>query len=338
MNFKLNRKAVAVILLIAAVFLLVVNLLINRYNQNEELLTVKTELSTLQIDSLFKFSLNSFGLLNEWIKEVRNKKTEKSYKVRLPFDLSIPVVLSEINSNFFGTNVTVSSVEKSFSGRTILTISKRDRIILSSEFKYDKKIFRSTRMLAFIIKDFELSESEDSLLIKIPEPFSTLLIPSSKNTKLAKYITNLNKSYSILIDDDISEIKYRLNENYSQKRLKSSLKLIINDFSDASFILFDDSSDLFASQSFGYIKLELEKRKINMLLLSELQLLFFDNEIEIKNAFDNYLKMTGEGEGMLFLVTADGFRTLLPEIERYRKTGIKIVHPSEIKVVADTTE
>jgi len=338
MKFQLNRKAAAVILLVAAVFLLVVNLFINQFDQQEETVVVQAELNTFQVDSLFLFSLNSFGLSNKWIKEVQNKKTDISYLIRLPIDLSVPVVLAEINSNFFKSNLFISSVEKDFSGRTRLTISSEDRIILSAEFKYDKEIFRTARTLGFIIKDFELSDSEDSLLLELPEPFSLLLKPSTENTKLVKYIVDLGKTYSILIDDDIAELKYRLNESYSEKRLTRSLKSIINDFSDAIFFLIDDNSEVFLSPSFEHIRSELEKRKINILRLSELQHLNYDDEIKIKDSFDNYLKGIGENESKLFLVTADGFRALLPEIERYRKTGIKFVHPSEIIIVRDTID
>jgi hypothetical protein len=82
----------------------------------------------------------------------------------------------------------------------------------------------------------------------------------------------------------------------------------------------------------------MEKRKISLVLLSELQQLNFDDRIQIMKSFDNYVKEIGGGEKMLFLLSADGFRTLLPEIERFRKTGIKIVHPSEIKADSDTAD
>jgi hypothetical protein len=336
MTFQFNRRTVAFILSIVAVFLLAVNLLISLINPQVESQSGQNELSTFQIDSLFLFSINSFGLYKEWIKEVQNKKTNKSYIVRLPYDLSIPVVLAEINTNFFGKNLIFSSEEKDFSGRTRLTINRRNKTILSAELKYDREIFRPRRTVAFLIKDYELSSSEDSLFLELPEPFSVMLLPSVKNTKLLKYVTDLNKTYSIIIDDNIPDIKYRLNESYSQKRLKTSLQSIINDFSKASFFIINDRSDLYLSPSIEFVRLELEKRNINLVMLSKIHQLDYASETELKNSFDNYLKMIGEGEGVLFSVTSDDFRTLLPEIERYRKTGFKIVHPSETNFAADT--
>jgi len=338
MKFQFNRKAAAVILLVAAVFLLIVNLLIRHFDQQEETEILQTDLTTIQIDSLFLFSLYSFGLSNDWIKEVRNKNTDKSYIVKLPIDLSIPVVLTEINSNLFESNLIISSVEKDFSGRTRLTISNEDRIILSAEFKYDKEIFRTAITLGFIIKNYELSGSEDSLLLELPEPFSVSLKPSLENTKRVNYIIDLGKTYSIFIDDEIPDLKYRLNESYSEKRLIGSLKSIITDYVNATFFIIDDNSDLYLSPSFDYIRRELEIRKISILRLSEIQQLNDENEIDLKNLFDNQIKETDDKKEKIFFVTADEFRTLLPEIERYRKTGVKIVHPSEINKVADNSD
>ena len=69
------------------------------------------------------------------------------------------------------------------------------------------------------------------------------------------------------------------------------------------------------------LKLKWREEKISTLLLSDLIHLNYDDEIQLKNSFDNYLKEIGNDESALFLITADGFRTLLPEIERYRKNG-----------------
>ena len=336
MKFKFNRGAAAVILLVFAVLLLAVNLLINYLHREEQPNKVQSELSSFQIDSLFLYTLNSFGLSKNWIKEVQNRKTDKSYIVRLPNDLSIPLVLAEINTNFYERDLIFSSVEKDFTGKTRLTINRGDKTILSAELKYDKEIYRTKRTLAFIIDNFELASSKDSLLLEIPESFTILIKPTTDNRNLVKYINEVSKSYSLLIDDDIPDVKYRLQDSYSEKRLKASLYSIIKDFSDASFFLFDDKSDLFASSVYDFIKLELAKRKIRLILLSKLQQLKFDDEIQIKSSFDNYLKEISEAKNLFFLLSADGFKILLPEIERYRKTGVKVIHLLEIKAAGDT--
>ncbi|MCH7770418.1 MAG: hypothetical protein IIA49_05290 [Bacteroidetes bacterium] len=330
MKLRTTRKSITLILFSATLFLLTVNLLINVINQSPEPEPNETNLSSQEIDSIFLYSLYSFGLLDEWIKETKNSKVKSAYKVKVPADLSIPVILAEINKNFWGKDVTISSVEKDFSGKTILNISKANIIQLKSEFKYDKGIQRSAGTAAFVIEDFELSNDEDSMLLKIPNPFSPLLIPSNENSKIKEFIINSDKIYLLLLNDDISELKYKLKESFTRKRLKSSLLSIINAFSDASFFVIDDKSDLFLSTVYSYIQTELTKRKIKLLKLSSLQRLEYEDVNQINNAFENFLKAAGVEENITFIITAEGFKTLLPEIERFRKIGYKFVHPSEI--------
>ncbi|MCH7773368.1 MAG: hypothetical protein IH784_03050 [Bacteroidetes bacterium] len=329
MKFNFNNKSTLQILFGAALILLIPNLVLDIIDNENNSISNKTELSSTEIDSLFRLSLHSFGLLDDWIKESKSSKLDKSYKVKIPKDLSIPVILVEINSNFWETDVTISSVEKIFSGRTILEIKSKDEIKLRADFDYDKSIFRSAGTAAFILENFELSSFEDSLLLDIPEPFSPLLIPSTENLILSKFIIDKQKTFSLLLNDDIPELKYKLKDSYSQNRLKRSLLSIINDFSSATYFFIDDRSDLFNSSVFSYLKDELVKRKIKIVKVSYLQKLNFSEMNVLISSFDTFMKNTEEGKSITFLISADNFRNLLPEIKSYRKVGYKIVHPSE---------
>jgi hypothetical protein len=126
-------------------------------------------------------------------------------------------------------------------------------------------------------------------------------------------------------------LKYKLKDSYSQNRLKGSLLSIINDFSSATYFFIDDQSDLFNSSVFSYLKDELVKRKIKIVKLSNLQKLNFSEMNILISSFDTFMKNTEEGESITFLISADNYRYLLPEIKRYRKVGYEIVHPSEAK-------
>ncbi|MCH8033955.1 MAG: hypothetical protein IH950_09415 [Bacteroidetes bacterium] len=329
MKINFNNKSSLQILFGAALILLIPNLVLDIIENKNNSISSKTELSSAEIDSLFRLSLHSFGLLDDWIKVSKSSKVDKSYKVKIPKDLSIPVILVEINSNFWESEVTISSVEKIFSGRTILEIKSKDEIKLKADFDYDKSIFRSAGTAAFILENFELSSFEDSLLLDIPEPYSPLLIPSTENLILCKFIIDKQKTFSLLLNDDIPELKYKLKDSYSQNRLKGSLRSIINDFSSATYFFIDDRSDLFNSSVFSYLKDELAKRKIKILKLSNLQKLDFSEINVLISSFDTLMKNTREGESITFLISADNFIHLLPEIMSYGKIGYKIVHPSE---------
>jgi len=329
MIFDFIKKSALKILFGTALVLLIANLVLNNIENEDNSISTKTELSNEEIDSLFRFSLHSLGLLDDWINERKNSKVDYSYKIKIPRDLSIPVILAEINSNFWESDVTINSVEKKFSGRTILELKLENEIKLRADFDYDKNIFRSAGTVAFILENFELSSSEDSLLLEIPEPFSPLFVPSTENLLLSKFILDKQKSYSLLFNDDIPELKYKLKDGYSKNRLKGSLLSIINDFSSATYFFIDDKSDLFNSSIFSYLKDELVKRKIKIVKLSYLQKLNFSETDLLISLFDTLMKNTAEGESITFLISADNFRNLLPVIKSYRKVGYKILHPSE---------
>jgi len=332
MIFDFSKKSALSIMFGTALVLLIANLVLNNIGNENNSISNKRELSNAEIDSLFRFSMHSLGLLDDWIKERKSSKVDKSYKVKIPRDLSIPVILAEINSNFWESDVTINSVEKRFSGRTILEIRTEDEIKLRADFDYYKNIFRSAGTAAFILENFELSSSEDSLLLEIPEPFSPLFVPSTENLLLSKFILDKQKTYSLLLNDDIPELKYKLKDGYSINRLKGSLLSIINDFSTATYFFIDDRSDLYNSAIFSYLRDELVKRKIKIVKLNYLQKLDFSETELLISSFDTLMKNTAEGESITFLISADNFRNLLPVIKSYRKVGYKILHPSETKL------
>jgi hypothetical protein len=329
MIFNISKKSALSILFGAALVLLIANLVLNIIENENNSIYNKTELSSSEIDSLFRFSMHSLGLLDDWIKESRSSTVGNSYKVKIPRDLSIPIILAEINSIFWESGVTINSMEKIFSGRTILEIKSEDEIKLRADFDYAKNIFRSAGTVAFILENFELSSFEDSLLLEIPEPFAPLFVPSTENLLLSKFIFDKQKTYSLLLNDDIPELKYKLKDGYSKNRLKGPLLSIINDFSSATYFFIDDQSDLFNSLIFSYLRDELVKRKIKIVKLSYLEKLDFSETDLLISSFDTFMKNTEEGESITFLISADNFRNLLPEIKSYRKVGYKIVHPSE---------
>lgn len=328
MKFKFDKKTAALTLFGAAVLLLVGNLLIGILSKTPETNINKSKINVSGIDSLFLYSLHSFGINNDWIKEGRSKKNVKSYLVDVPVDLSIPVILTELNLNFNNKGVKIVSEEENTSGKTQTDIYAENEIRLKSEFRYNETIHRMAGTISFILSGYKLTDSKDSLLLDIPEPFSPLMLPSMKNFDITRFITEKKKTFSILLNDDITEIKYKLRDNYSQDRIKSTLYTIIQDFSDASFFVIDDNSDLFHSDVFKLIKEELDKRNIKLLKLDRLINLEYENELQIKNDFDYLIENMGDGGSRIIVVNYEGFEKLIPEVNRFRKIGYKVVHPS----------
>jgi hypothetical protein len=175
-----------------------------------------------------------------------------------------------------------------------------------------------------------LARDKDSLLFDIPEPFNVLIIPGSENIELIKLIESKKKSYSILLNDDISELKYRLDESYSNSRLSGSFVSIMEDFESTSKIFIDQNSGIYNSEALRFLKEELSKRKITLHKLDELTTIDFSDDEELINGFDECMMKVGEEYRTVFLINPEAFRRLLEEIKRYKKLGYKVVHPTEL--------
>ncbi|MBT8378830.1 MAG: hypothetical protein KJN64_06355 [Ignavibacteria bacterium] len=328
---KIFQQKTLWFLFIAALVLLIINILID-YTFKENRVENKFSLSSQDLQTRFESSLKSFGLKEEWLK----KKSEKNkisnrkypvYKIFLPGDLSIPVVLLEIYKEFETDSISIESKEIKTGGRSRLTFRTKNQLLLSAEFIYGKKIKRETGNLSFVIKDIELANLNDSLLIETADKFNVLVTPSEENINYLPFIVKHRKNYSILISDEISEPNYSLDASYSKLRILNVIKALSVDFANAAFFVIDDNFDFINSDNFEYFENELEKRYIKLKKLSDFILLH--SEENLSSVFSNHVKELGEGELKIIVLSKADYLQLKPEISLFKKTGIKIVNTSE---------
>ncbi|MFC2102893.1 hypothetical protein ACFLSS_00525 [Bacteroidota bacterium] len=322
------RRA-ALILFGAALILLLADLAITEL-EDPKTAPNRKAISKKEVDSLFIISLKNLGLTKESIQKRKKSNISYSYKINVSTDLSIPVLLAEINQVFLNCEVTINANEKSLNGLTVLNIGFDKLTVLEADLNYDDKIIRSKGVVAFVIDDFNLSSSNDSLLLDIPEPFSILLIPQTKSIELIEFFMSKQKSYSLLLNDDIPELKYKLNEGYSRSRIEGPLLSILKDFSGAASIFIDNQSDLYKSTALVYIQDEFSKRNIDLISLDKLITINNNRDNNLITDFDNIIKNTDEQKGKIIRVSREDFGKLLGEIKRYKKLGYKIVHPTEL--------
>ena len=328
-----KRRAVY-ILFVVAILLLASNLLLNKLLPEAKPEHEAFILSGLEINNRFLQAVNNFGLEEDWIvvRKLSNKPDSlfSSYKIKLPPDLPIPVLIREIQTGLSSDSVEIKSIEKKMGGRTKLEIYSGGFLKLTSEIDYDKKLVRKRGSVGFFIEDISFDDQEDSLLFDVPESFAVLLTPSKQNKKHGKYILNKSKEFAILLDDEIDDLEFKLSEGHSNNRILNSVKSIIGSFSRAIFFVIDDDSELFRSEVFPVISAELEKRNIRLLLKSAFYQLDNDEETDLINSFDSLIKQLAE-EKRIILTNVEEFRLLLPEIARYRKVGFKFINPSLIE-------
>ena len=330
-----SAKRRAVYMLFAlAILLLALNLFLNKLLPKANREREKFVLSGFEINNRFVKAINNFGLKEDWIvvRKLSNKPDSlfSSYKIKLPSDLPIPVLISEVNTELSSDSVEIKSFEKKMGGKTKLEIYSGGLLKLTADIDYDKELVRKRGSVGFLIENISFDDQEDSLLFDVPELFAVLLIPSKENKKHSKFILNKSKEFALLLDDEIDDLEFKLSEGYPNSRILNSVKVIIGSFSNAIFFVFDEESELFQSKVFPVISAELEKRNIKLLLKSEFYQLENNEQKDINTSFDSLIKNLGE-EKLFILSKVEDFRLLLPEVARYRKVGFKFINPSLIK-------
>lgn len=321
----MNQKKTVNFLFYTAVIILILNLILDKFFLIDE--GRNAELSSAQIDSAFRSSLYRLGIHKEWIKNSRSRDPEY-LQVLIPKDLPAVVILQELNSLFDTSQVKINSVEKKIGGSTIINFISGDGIKLSAELIYSDKVKRKSARIGFLVDSFD-AES-DSVLLDYPEQFAFLLVPSKTSKEGVKKITEHNKEYVVYLNDDIKDLEFKLSESYSATRLKNSIREIVGAFPGAVCFMIDIQSTLYRSEVYPLLKDELEKRKIKLIDND-----FFDNiSSGEKNSpaviFSDAADKINSGEDKIFIISAEDFITINPEIVRYRKLGFKFTNPSAL--------
>lgn len=331
-----DRKKIIQVLFPAAVVLLIAFIIINKTISESS--PPQKQISAAAINSIFKKSLKNLGYEDKWIDPVKkNRKYPDSlkfnYSVLVPADLPIPVVIDEINLNTNPEEAKIISNEKRINGEAELKIYSGGFLKLNAMLKYDNTIRRKAGYVGLLIDGWNnLSLKEDSIYLSVPESFAALIIPSKNSEKLISTIKENHKEYAILLNDDITDLDYKLNPSYSKKRLRLSIISIARTFSDAIFFLIDKKSDLYKSSNYSYVKNEFAKRKIRLVYLNSIPSINGNDVKTLNDNFHSFVSNIGDGEKKLVLVSSSDFLHLKQEIVSFRKIGYKFINPSQIIV------
>lgn len=331
-DIKTLRKVAAYLFAACLVFLLL-HILIDKLNKNNNSSNSKEEIFKAEIDSLFFRSLKNYGINDELItkKKIKGTKNDSNYVVKVYQDIPIPLLLLELQNHFHKKNVEIISSEESIGGKTNYQILTDGTSQLKAEFIYQKDLFREKGRISFVVFDFPKNESDAIEILKTPEPFVVLLTPSASSVKFISTLQENSKRYAVLIGDDITELDYKLDAGYSDKRIKSSIRQIFSDFSNSAFIVIDNESDIFSSSKSELIKNEFAKRKIFQNNKSSFKLIS-SLAGDVQSSFDEVLKNLDKGNSEIILVSYKDFKSLLPLVPQFRKIGYRFVSPVDLLI------
>lgn len=340
MQFK---KKITKYLIASAILLLIINVALDFFIKRKKDVNIEHEFSCQQLDSIFYDVLNDFGIESEWISSVKIKipdedSIEKKIIVKLPADLPIPLIIRDFHKKIENDITSFVSEEKKFFGTTEIRIYSNEYLKQLIQLIPDKQIVRNRNELCFIISDaFELSEKDFNSFLSIPYPFSTVVIPDEDIILKANELKNYSKEFIVLLNDDVVDMPFKLNPKSHKYILKNSVKNIALSFSNAQLFVVDETSELYNSTTFNFIKDEFKKRKINLINLSEFIHLNSDDENELISKFRFYAEDKSESDknklpnqsGLpnqkIFYLTYENFLKIKNEFDRMRKKGNKII-------------
>jgi hypothetical protein len=323
-NLLLTLIAMAVIL-IAAIFFFNSDLLSNSSDSD----TIdKVEISQRFLNILAAFDIEDKFVKENKVKDKHSRQEISSFKVQVPKDLSIPEILQDVFQSFRKDSLIIQSIEKVKGSKTILALKTGSSAVLQAEFDYAKNYSRNKGYLAFILNDVDLANASTTALIESPAKINLLFRPETKHLQQLEFIRNNGQNFSVLIDDDISEQKYKLGASYSEQRVVAVIKTLVIDFHKAVCFIIDDNSNFYKSQNYEILKKLLSNRKIKLFRTSEFVNLGSDETV--LNTFNRHIKAMGSGESIVFLLSEESYISLNPEIKKYKKKGYKVITSSLI--------
>lgn len=313
--------------------LVVISLLLLIFNISIEIFKSDVEkkipsLTKNEIENKFAITLSQFAISNEWIKKVFLKKKlsdslDYVFDVSIPQDISIAILIKEINKSFINSHAKIETNEKANYGNSVLQIYSNDILKLQTNLTYSDKVIRDYAEYSFLVQTYFGDENFSwDELNRIYYNFTYLVIPSQKSLEA---INNFNKQYAILIDDQITDKDYLLQEDFSKQKLINNIHSILISFGKDKKYLIDESSEIYSSKIFSFIRDEFAKKGIELISLQKYPHIIGNSKEEIASLYNFYTTSLKGKEAKTFLIDFNYFLSLQPMVEKQLRMGDKIV-------------
>lgn len=317
-------------LLVLAIILLIAEIAIDRFHKPKKV-PIVNELSVLQIETVFFKVLDEYGIDVKWISKKKIKRTDDDstlaqYPVKIPSDVPIPLIIRDINKLIQKDITGFVSEEKKIFGSTEIRIYTNEILKLKATLTPDKRIIRTRNDLSFIISDaLDLSEANFNKFLSISHPLACTIVPNENVITKADTLKNYRKEYALLLDDQISDSKMKLKQEYQKEILRGSIKNIITSFKDSHFYIVDEKSSLFKSPIYNFVRDDFKRQGITLFSRSEFIELKANEDSELFSKFRFYCNDTTGANQKIFLSSFANYQKILPELERLKKRGHKVI-------------
>lgn len=278
MNKKNQVRIVKI--LFAAAFIELMIILAFSFFKEEAVLNPEFELSGLNIDSTLTAIFAEFEFDDTYVKKISRGKFSGdsllfNYRIELPQDISLLEFLEYIYEVFPHEKIVFETRESVINKKMSIGFYSGGYLKVVAEVEHNQKRIRQAFDISLLIEDAELTDSSKFYsLLKEPEKFTVLLEPSGHVIKMAHDIISARKNYELILNMNIEELKYRIDNGYSEKRLRATAANLRNDFPGKEIIIADE--EISNNKSF-FKKLKKYFKEVKFELIAITQLVKYSN-------------------------------------------------------------
>ncbi|MCW8848791.1 MAG: hypothetical protein OQJ81_02335, partial [Melioribacteraceae bacterium] len=265
--------------------------------------------------------------------KIKSKNDSLTYKfqVKLPLDVTIPVLLKDINEVFAIQPVEATSNEKKVYGVTELTLASGKFHKLSAEFKYDSELSREYSTIGFLINsDDVIQEEEIKKLKEFAIPVGIILPLENKSKDIAELI-KLNKlDYFIELSDNADNVDFELDEDLGLDKLTSNIKSIISSFNSPKVFFINELESGFSASIANFIVEKFEKRERKVITSNSFFNLKGEDNSDLHSLVGFHLNKMKPKTSKIFRISINDLFEIQNTLSKFIKKGNRIDLPSHL--------
>jgi len=324
----LKKRKIIYALISFSLLLIIGNIILEKYYDGDAVIV--QEISRDEIEEKFLTALDNYGIIQEWVTRSTSKKNlsdslEYIYKIKFPSEISIASFIKDVNANIVDQSVEIESIEQRNLSNSEIKIYSNKILKLVAKLIHNRKIKREYAEYRFIVKiDDQINDEMFNELSKLYLNYAIAFIPSEFSSEVHE---KLERDYIVLLNDEIDDSQFILDEDYSKQRLVNVIKEIIITYGRKTIYLIDETSILYNSKIYSLIKEEFEKRGIKILSFNFITQLKAESEKQLHSLFQFYTTSLKGKKGKTFFISYNDFLLLTPLIKKQLKMGDKVLLP-----------
>jgi polysaccharide deacetylase 2 family uncharacterized protein YibQ len=330
-----KKKKILLLIIFSFIVLIILNLLfpkITTYLENENEKSFTSDISSL--DSGIENILENYGVRKEWqykqVIPVNKNFTRYERVIFIPFNVPVVNIHHEILLLSKKFNTTVSSSENIKNQVLLLHVKYMNNVIETIKFITDPDLTRMKGRISLIIDGLQdLSELEQTAVMRIPE-FNTFIIdPKESKSKVIQKLIKAKKDYFLLlkIRNKSEDEKYELAGDMDSVKISRAVKQLFRDFEKNAGVIYRPEDTPLKKINL----IESEIKRYNKFFINYKDIMVLeDKEGGFKNFDQLTINAADKGRVMsIGKLTKDNFDKLTENILLTQKKGFKFVKLQE---------